>query len=114
MKRVKKIFLVILILIISLSGVVLAAGGKGDVGPIIDRTQPTVTGNSRFIDVANVIIGGIQVICAIASVLITIIDMLGSTEERADYKGKAIRYIIGAAMLFGITSILGIISSMMK
>ena len=37
--------------------------------------------------------------------------MMGSVEEKAEYKKTMMPYIIGAFMLFGITNLLGILNS---
>lgn len=64
-------------------------------------------------DKANVIIGAIQIIGTILSVvvlgIIGIKYMIGSAEERAEYKKTLQPYLIGAIMLFGITNILAIV-----
>ena len=116
MEKVKKIFLVILILIISLSGVVLAE--DSDITNIVENTNPTVPESTTFITAANTIIGGIQLVCNIIAILIIIVVgikyMMGSVEEKADYKGKIFAYIIGAVILFGISNILSLISNIMQ
>lgn len=122
MKKVKKIFLVILILMISLSGIVLATDeavpAKEEITQVIESTNPDPASNVKVIGLANVIIGAIQLIGSIASILILIIVgikyMMGSVDERAEYKEKIFAYIIGATMLFGITNILAVINSIMQ
>ena len=57
----------------------------------------------------NVIIGGFQAIGSIVSVLALVIIgikyMMGSVEEKAEYKTKMIYYIIGAILIFAISNI---------
>lgn len=57
----------------------------------------------------NVIIGGFQAIGSIVSVLALVIIgikyMMGSVEEKAEYKTKMIYYIIGAILVFAISNI---------
>lgn len=65
-------------------------------------------------DKGNVIIGGIQFIGTIISVIVLIIIgirfIYGSVEERAEYKESLKPYLIGAIMLFSTTNLLAIIS----
>ena len=74
------------------------------------------TGGDKIFDIGNAIIGIIQFIGSGVSIIVLIIIgiqyMLGSVEERAEYKEKMQPYIIGAIMLFGITNILAVISNL--
>ena len=67
----------------------------------------------EFISKVNVILTVITTIGMIVSVLILAIlgikYMLGSVEEKAEYKKDMIPYIVGAFLLFGITTILTIV-----
>lgn len=70
-------------------------------------------GSYRIKTMANRIIGTIQIIGSILSVavlgILGIKYMIGSVEERAEYKKTLKAYVIGAVMVFGIVNILGII-----
>ncbi len=59
------------------------------------------------------VIGVITTIGSICSVLVLIVlgikYMIGSTEERAEYKKSLFPYFVGALILFGASSIAGII-----
>ena len=72
-----------------------------------------VTGATRLESLANKIVGVIQVIGTIVSVIALIVIgikyIMGSVEEKAEYKQTLKPYLIGAIMLFGITNILRII-----
>ncbi len=67
----------------------------------------------KLADIGNTIIGVVQVIGSIVSVAVLAIlgikYMIGSAEERAEYKKSMKPYIIGAIMVFSITNILVII-----
>ena len=75
----------------------------------------SVSGATRLEEIGNDIIGIVQVIGAISSVvaliLIGIKYVMGSVEEKAEYKQTLKPYLIGAIMLFGITNLLGIVQS---
>lgn len=76
-------------------------------------SMTSVTGGTRLQNMGNVIIGVVQTIGSIVSVavlaVIGIKYMMGSVEERAEYKKTMMPYIIGAILVFGITNLLGIV-----
>jgi len=69
-------------------------------------------------DKVNGIIGTIVTIGVIISVITLCIlgikYMIGSVEERAEYKKTMIPYIIGAVLLFSTSSIVGIIANIVQ
>ena len=75
-------------------------------------------GDDKLLDIGNKIIGPIQIIGSLVSIiaiiLIGIKYMLGSVEEKAEYKQTLGPYIIGAAFVFGITNILSVIYNIAK
>ena len=77
------------------------------------ESQTTVSGADRVKTIGNTIIGVIRTIGSIASIITLIIlgikYMAGSIEEKAKYKESMIPYVIGAALVFGITNVLSLI-----
>ena len=73
----------------------------------------TPPSNSSITDVGNGIITIITTIGSIMSVIVLIVIgikyMMGSVEERAEYKNTMMPYIIGAALVFAASTIAGII-----
>lgn len=73
----------------------------------------TVVNSEKLTAKANIIIGALQIIGTVISVvalgILGIKYMLGSVEEKAEYKKTLKPYIIGAVMVFGITNILAIV-----
>lgn len=69
--------------------------------------------STKFLTKANVIIGVIQTVGSIVSVICLIVlgvkYMMGSVEEKAEYKKTLMPYMLGALMVFGISNILGIV-----
>ena len=63
----------------------------------------------------NAIIKVISTVGAVIAVIVLMIIgvkyMMGSAEEKADYKGALVPYIVGAFLLFGICSILKIVQT---
>ncbi len=96
MKNVMKIFYIALCLIIALSPIILADVDGINVNP---DTNQTVTTN-----VGNTVVGVIKVVGIFVSVgalmVIGIKYMMGSAEEKAEYKKVMIPYIIGAVLVF--------------
>lgn len=79
-----------------------------------DDYKPTQTGGEEVKGIANKIIGILQqigsIISVIALVALGIKYMLGSIEERATYKETMMPYFIGAILVFATTNVLAIIS----
>lgn len=92
------IFIMILIIICTLTNIALA---KIDTGSY----KPTDTsGNATFVTAVGKIVGAIRTFGSIMSVAVLIIIgvkyMLASPEGKADYKNTMIPYIVGAIFLF--------------
>ncbi len=72
-----------------------------------------VSNADKLLTIGNNVIGAIQIIASLSSVIVLVVlgikYMLGSVEERAEYKKTMIPYVIGAIMVFGIINILGLI-----
>ena len=86
-------------------------------GSTIDPSQykPEPQQNTKMNSIVGTILGALQIIGAFAIVLgIAVVGfqiLLGSANDKADGKGKAIGFIIGAIMLFSITTIAKLIIS---
>lgn len=77
-------------------------------------SSTTVTsGTNKIQEIGNSIIGPIRIIGTIVSVVTLIIIgikyILGSVEEKAEYKKTMTPYLIGAVMVFATTNLLGIL-----
>ena len=119
MSNKKKIFLTIILILVSIvtiTNVVYAADSIVDPREDPTKFEPGgMTNTGTLQDIGNKIIGIIQVIGSVTSVIVLIVIgikyMVGSLEERAEYKKTMMPYIIGALFVFGITNILGIVSN---
>ena len=112
MKRFIKIFIVLLLCFMIYIPKIYA-------DPIVnadDYKPPAINNGGKLADIGNVLIGGIQLVGSIISVVVLIIlgikYMMGSAEEKAEYKESMMPYLIGAVMLFAITNLLAIISAL--
>ena len=69
--------------------------------------------DGKLQEIGNRIIGAIQVIGSLVSVIAIIVIgiryMLGSVEEKAQYKETLGPYLLGAVLVFGITNVLAIV-----
>lgn len=105
-KKTMKILTTIatILLIISMGTSIVAATSVGgmELSPNTDNTGDITT-------IGNKVMGIIQVVGTIAAVAIVMVlgikYMMGSAEEKSEYKKTMIPYIIGAILLFAATTI---------
>ena len=75
----------------------------------------SVSGATQLEKIGNRIIGVVQIIGSVSSVVALIVIgikyVTGSVEEKAEYKQTLKPYLIGAVLLFGITNILAIVQN---
>ena len=115
MKKLTKIMSVLLIavMLISVSSTVLAAVA-GAVTPE-QVTGASVPGMEDVTNVGNQIVTILTTIGIIASVIVLIVlgikYMMGSAEEKAEYKKTMMPYVIGAALVFAASAIANILYS---
>lgn len=100
------------------------AGGGGDGSTTYSVINPdtykpntsSVENGDKLKNIGNDIIGFLQLIGTILSVLVLAVIgikyMVGSVNERAEYKKAMLPYIIGAIMVFAITNLVGIIAKL--
>lgn len=71
------------------------------------------SGDAKLLSIGNKIMGPIQLIGSLVSVVTIIIIgikyMLGSVEQKAQYKETLGPYFLGAVLVFGITTVISII-----
>ena len=116
--KIRKILGVLLIALIILSIGTTVHAGLGYVNPDNYITTPSLDSAGETVEMAQKIIGIINVIGTIIFIVTVILlgikYMIGSTEQRAEYKNTMIPIFIGAFMLFSITSILNITYNLVK
>ncbi len=112
------IILILLCILVILPSVAYASNGTFDASTYQPSSTTDATGASKIQDLGNVIISVIRTVGTIISVailsIIGIKYMTGSVEEKAEYKKTMLPYVIGAVILFGITSFIGIIVDLVK
>lgn len=98
--------------------IVCADDTSDDFNPYEYTPNSTSEGDKKLLTIGNDIIGPIQLIGSVVSVIAIIIIgiryMIGSVEEKAQYKETMMPYLIGAVLVFGITNVLAIVSELAK
>lgn len=76
------------------------SGGLGD----LNQFNGTGADSKKLKDMAGIILGVIQTIGTVSSVIVLMVIgvkyMLGSVEEKAEYKKNFVPYLLGAVLLF--------------
>ena len=109
-KMVTTILMIVMILTTLASGV-FATDPKGVLDNIKDGgTNVEVGGVEQF---GKAIVSVVRVVGVIVAVVVLLIlgikYMVGSAEERAEYKKTMVPYIVGAVLIFASTTLVGIV-----
>lgn len=105
-KKLNFIGVVLIILLFLFSIVIPTYSYGGDTLGLgdLDKYEGTNPGSEKLVNKANVLFSSIRNIGIILSVIILIVIgikyMLGSVEEKAEYKKTLLPYIVGAFLLF--------------
>lgn len=93
------------LIMISMLGTVVFAAGETTPGSL----TPTYKGTDDIKTVGQKIMGIVQTVGVVVAVVILMVlgikYMMGSAEEKAEYKKTMMPYIIGAILIFGATTI---------
>lgn len=94
-------------------------GGSGSAGEINTGSyKPTISNNSRANSMISKIFGALQVVGGIAIVIsiamIGLNNILGSVDEKAQGKGKAVGILFGAIMIACVSTIAKLILSVVE
>lgn len=112
-KQVKVIssILIIVALLISLSNVVLATDLSGKIDEIAKGNSSVAT--DKVVDLGKTIVTIMQTIGIVVAVVVLLVlgikYMMGSAEEKAEYKKTMIPYLVGAVLIFASTTIVNIV-----
>ena len=120
MKKTSKIivFILIAMMIVSIgTTTVFAEAIKGGTDPSTLKGQ-AVTGTSNITKLGNQLITIISTLGSVAAVIVLIVlglkYMMGSAEEKAEYKKTLMPYVIGAALVFAASTIAGVLYSFLS
>lgn len=108
MKKVLFTTLMVVIMLTLASNIVLAT--NFDPSLLQGTTGP---GTTSVQNLGKQILGIVQTVGSIASVIVLVVlgikYMMGSTEEKAEYKKTLIPYIIGAVLIFAASNVAGFV-----
>lgn len=109
-KYLKVIVIFLVACIIPINACVMAADvGLGDLSNYA-KEQGT---SEKFTEMVGTILGVVQTVGSVISVICLIVlgikYMMGSVEEKANYKKTLVPYVLGAIMVLGISNIINII-----
>lgn len=111
LSKVLSILAISIMLLIVASNFVLAV----DPGTI---TGTQTTGASKVTDIGKKIVGIIQTVGSVAAVVVLVVlgikYMIGSTEEKAEYKKTLIPYVIGAILIFAASNVASVVYNMAR
>ena len=113
MKKTKKILLILLTFFVFMFIFNIVANVYAAPTFSVEGLTGTPPSNSSITDVGNGIVTILTTIGIVLSVIVLVIlgikYMMGSVEERADYKKTMMPYIIGAALVFAASTIANIV-----
>ena len=118
MKKYSKIMSILLILIMLVSFATTTFAAVAGVSDPSTLKGKEVAGTNKITSIGNQIITILTVVGTVASVIVLIVlgikYMMGSAEEKAEYKKTMMPYIIGAALVFAASAIAGILYGFMS
>ena len=95
------------IIMVAMLGSVVFAAGAAAITP--GSLKPSYEGTGDISTLGGKIMGIVQTVGVVVAVVILMVlgikYMMGSAEEKADYKKTMIPYVIGAILIFGATTI---------
>ena len=109
--KIVSIALVIMMALLSVSNVVLASGIPGKIDQI--AAGSTDVEDDKIIELGAKIVTIMQTVGIVVAVVILLIlgikYMMGSAEEKAEYKKTMVPYVVGAILIFASTTIVNIV-----
>lgn len=120
MKKMTKMLsiLMIVMMLISFATPVLAAGSATAPNTWDDPSSGSTFKTDDITDFSKSLINVISIVGSAAAIITLIVlgikYMMGSAEEKAEYKKTLLPYIIGAAMVFGASVLTGVIYNIMN
>ena len=110
MKKLSKIFAVLLILAIAMVAFTTVANATaGDVANIFQKAEESNVDTGDMTTVAGNIVNIITWVGIIVAIIVLLVlgikYMMGSAAEKAEYKKTMIPYLVGAVLIFGASAI---------
>lgn len=109
--KVISVVLVILMILLSISSVVLATDLSGKIDQI-GKGNPDAS-TDKVISLGQTIVTIMQTVGIVVAVVVLLVlgikYMMGSAEEKAEYKKTMIPYVVGAVLIFAATTIVNVV-----
>lgn len=117
MKKTVKIISTILLVIMFVSSIASISFAGVDINGLLSNVENTQVNDAGGIGtLGGKIVNTIQIVGVVIAVIILLIIgikyMIGSAEEKAEYKKTMIPYIVGAILIFAGTSIVKVVYAM--
>lgn len=109
--KVLSIALIVLTVLLAISNVVLATDIPGKIDQIAKGNSSADT--SKVVNLGATIVTIMQTVGIVVAVVVLLIlgikYMMGSAEEKAEYKKTMIPYLVGAILIFASTTIVNVV-----
>ena len=109
--KVLSIALIVLTILLAISNVVLATDIPGKIDQIAQGNSSANT--SKVVNFGATIVTIMQTVGIVVAVVVLLIlgikYMMGSAEEKAEYKKTMIPYLVGAILIFASTTIVNVV-----
>ncbi len=113
MKRTNKIIMVLCIIFAILAIGVVSFADQLKPTDLYPDANTDITGQTEIATLGKNIVGVIQTVGIVVAVIILLVlgiqYMMGSAEQKADYKKSMIPYLVGAIILFAATTVTNIV-----
>ncbi len=115
-KSVKMISMALIILTILCSVATITLGAKDLSQSIKDLGNTDAQGTTSVMNVGGMVVAIVQTVGIVVAVVVLLVlgikYMMGSAEEKAEYKKTMIPYIVGAVLIFAATTIVNVVYNM--
>lgn len=113
MKKQVKIITTILIILTILCSLANIVFGAGIISSLSGDKTDKITASESMTDLGGKIIGAIQIIGIIIAIVVLLVlgikYMVGSAEEKAEYKKTMMPYVVGALLIFAASTIVNLL-----
>lgn len=113
MKKQVKIITTILIILTILCSLANIVFGAGIIISLSGDKTDKITASESMTDLGGKIIGAIQIIGIIIAIVVLLVlgikYMVGSAEEKAEYKKTMMPYVVGALLIFAASTIVNLL-----
>lgn len=119
MRKTSKL-IVALLIVLTIATISVSSFATSDAGNVLGQLTGEVKDNAintgKIVNIGNSIIAVVRIVGVVVAVVILLVlgikYMMGSAEEKADYKKSMIPYIVGAVLIFASTAIVGVVYDM--